>query len=222
MGTFGPLPKPVLELFHRHKIRNPERPTPPTTDELIGVLAGEFSLCSTLFVVVDALDECKEIELLLETLCVILNHSGSNCRFLFTSRADNEIQRVLEKRGIKNLQIRSAAVDHDVAIYVRAVLETDDRLHAHRQGIKDLIATKLTNGAKGMYVSTTTYWRMILTHIGSAGFNARLIISERSEQPMMSNPLWEDFPQTLTKRTTIFFSLSSQKTKNCFIKHCSW
>ena len=175
-----------------------------------------------MFIVVDALDECKQIGLLLEALCAILNQSGSNCRFLFTSRAEIEIQRALQNQSIKNLQIQSAAIDHDVAVYVRAVLETDDRLRTHRQGIKDLIATTITNGAKGMCVATASYLWMNLTRIGSAGSNAKLNISERSEQPVMLSTLWEDFPQTSTKRTTTFFSLSSQKTENCFVKRYNW
>ena len=155
--TLGSLPKPLLELFQRHRLRNPERPTPPTIEELMRALIDIISLRSTMFILVDALDECKQIGLLLETLCAIFKQIGSSCRFLFTSRAENEIQRVLQKQNIKSLQIQSEAVDHDVAIYVRAVLETDDRLQAYRQGIKDLIATSLTNGAKGMCVATASY-----------------------------------------------------------------
>ncbi|MCJ1378282.1 hypothetical protein MMC17_001379 [Xylographa soralifera] len=151
VGTFKSLPKPLLELFQRHKLRNPERPTPPTIDELMGALIEVISLRSTIYIVIDALDECKQTGLLLETLCTIFSQLRSNCRLLCTSRAENEIQRVFQKQSIKNLQIQSAAVDHDVAVYVRAVLETDDRLRAYRQGIKDLIATTLTNGAQGMF-----------------------------------------------------------------------
>ncbi len=160
------------------------------------LLISVLSQRSTIFIVIDALDECKQIGLLLETLCAIFNQSGSNCRFLFTSRAEIEIQRVLQKQSIKNVQIQSAAIEHDVAIYVRAVLETDDRLRTHRQGIKDLITTTITNGAKGMCVAATSYRWMCLTRIGSAGFNAKLTISERSEQQMILRTLWEDFPQT--------------------------
>lgn len=188
-GGFGSLPKPLLELFRQHQSRNPERPTPPTTDELMGVLDGVLRLQMTTFVLIDALDECKQIDLLMETLCAILDQKASKCRFLFTSRAEIEIQSRLRKQDIKNLHIQNAAVDHDVAIYVRAILQTDDRLRAHRQGIKDLITITLTNGAKGMCVATVCYQWRSLTHIGFAGSNAKLTALEDSEPPMRLSKL---------------------------------
>lgn len=218
-GNFGSLPEPLLELFRRHQLRNPERPTPPTTDELLGVLVGVLGLQMTIFIVIDALDECKQIELLMETLCAILDQSESNCRFLLTSRAEIEIQSRLRKQDIKDLQIQSAAVDHDVAVYVRAILQTDDRLRAHRQGIKDLITITLTNGAKGMCVATVCYQWISLTHIGFAGSNAKLTASEDSEPPMRLSKLWENFHRISTKHMIIFLSLCKQMTENCFVKH---
>ncbi|KAL9045733.1 MAG: hypothetical protein Q9214_001273 [Letrouitia sp. 1 TL-2023] len=156
VGTFRSLPKPLLELFQRHRLRNPERPTSPTTDDVLGVLIGVLALRSTIFIVVDALDECKEMGLLLETLCAILNQPGSDCRFLFTSRPESEIRRTLQEQNVKDLPIQNIEVDRDVAVYVRAVLETDDRLRAHRQGIKDLIIDSLVNGAKGITLRTAS------------------------------------------------------------------
>lgn len=187
--NIGSLPEPLLELYRRHQSRNPERPTPPTIDELMGVLVGVLRLQMTTFIVIDALDECKQVPLLLETWCSILDQSKSDCRFLLTSRAENEIQSMLRKLNIKDLQIQSAAVDHDVALYVRAVLQTDDRLRRHRQGIKDLITTTLTNGAKGMCVSDVCDQLTSLTHTGFAGSNVKLTVSEDSEPPMRSSKL---------------------------------
>ena len=152
VGAFRFLPKPLLELFQRHSLRNPERPTPPAIDELKRALVGVLSIQLTTFIVVDALDECKQSGLLLDTLGAIFDQTGSNCRFLLTSRAENDIQRSFQKQNIKSLQIRSSNVDQDVAIYVSTVLETDDRLRAYRKEIKELIAATLKDGAKGMYV----------------------------------------------------------------------
>lgn len=219
--NLGALPEPLLELYRRHQSRNPERPTPPTTDELLGVLIGILRLETKIFIVIDALDECKQIYLLLETWCAIFDQSESSCRFLLTSRAEIEIQTWLRELNIKDLQIQSANVDHDVALYVRAVLQTDDRLRKHRQGIQDLIITTLTNGAKGMCVSTVCHLWTSLTYIGFAGCNARLTASEDLELPMRLSKLWESSHQTSIRPMTISLSLYNQMTESCFAKHCN-
>ncbi len=178
------VPDPLLRIFERHKLRNPERPTSPATDELIEAMIDVLDIRSKLFIVIDALDESQEIGVLLRTLCTLFKRADSNCRIMITSRAELEIQRVLNKENVKSLQIQRNDIDHDVALYVRAVLETDDRLRGHRQGIKDLITASLTEGAKGMYELLPLKFCNHLIVIGSAGFNAKLIISKRLEPPM--------------------------------------
>lgn len=69
---------------------------------------------------------------------------------LCTSRAEQDIQRAFKNTAVRGLCMQDHQVDHDVALYVLAVLENDERLRSHRQGIKDLIAEKLTEGSKGM------------------------------------------------------------------------
>ena len=56
----------------------------------------------------------------------------------------------MHKLSVKELKMQNKHVDNDVALYVQAVLNDDDRLRTHRQGIKDLIAEALTQGSKGM------------------------------------------------------------------------
>ena len=162
-GAFSSLPLPLANLFQRHRLRNPDRPTYPTVDELIEVLIGVINLCPALFVIVDALDECTQIGILMKTLCAIMDESTSVCRYLFTSRAEYEVQSAFERKNIEVMRIENAAVDHDVAIYVHAVLATDNRLRAHRQAIKDLIAISFTAGAHGMCVATTDFLLLTLT-----------------------------------------------------------
>ena len=150
VGSMKLIPKPVLDIYQRHCLGNPEQPTAPTINELVETLIYVLAQLPTVFIVVDALDECKQITVLLKTLCGIVQQSEPNCRILLTSRAETAIQRGLEEQSIKGLEIQNATVDRDVALYVRAVLETDERLRSYRQTVKDLIVETLTNGAKGM------------------------------------------------------------------------
>ena len=134
-------------------MRDPDRPTSPTAWELVQVLMAVIAIREDFYIVIDALDECRQRPLLLEmleTIATLFDNPSSRCRILCTSRAEVDIQRAFTKLRVRLLPVQNQHVDHDVALYVRAVLETDDRLRAHRQGIKDLIVDTLTQGAKGM------------------------------------------------------------------------
>ena len=151
--TLDRLPEALQILFQRHSVRDPDRPTSPTVWELVQALTAVIAIRDDFYIVIDALDECSQRPLLLEMLetMVILVHNGSSrCRLLYTSRAEVDIQRAFTKLRVTELPIQNQNFDHDVALYVRSVLESDDRLQSHRQGIKDLIAETLTKGARGM------------------------------------------------------------------------
>ena len=146
----GRLPKPLVNLFERHSVRDSEHPSPPTAFELVQVLTTIIALHQTFYIVIDALDECRQRSSLFDTISAIFDRVDSRCRILCTSRAEIDIQHAMHKRCVKVLKIQNKQVDNDVALYVRAVLDDDDRLRTHRQGIKDLIAETLTQGSKGM------------------------------------------------------------------------
>lgn len=146
----GRLPEPLVNLFERHSLRDPEHPSPPTAFELVQVLTAMIALHQTFYIVIDALDECRQRPLLFGTISAIFDRVNSRCRILCTSRAEKDIQHIMHKLFVKELKIQNKQVDNDVALYVRALLNDDDRLQTHRQSIKDLIAETLTQGSKGM------------------------------------------------------------------------
>lgn len=149
-GALARPPKPLVNLFERHSVRDSEHPSAPTTFELVQVLTAMIALHETFNIVIDALDECRQRASLLDTFSAIFDRIDSRCRILCTSRADIDIQQAMHKLSLKELKIQNKQVDNDVALYVRAVLDEDDRLRTHRQGIKNLIAETLTQGSKGM------------------------------------------------------------------------
>ena len=146
----GHLPKPLVNLFERHSVRDSEHPSSPTEFELVQVLTAIIALHENFYIVIDALDECRQRSSLLDTIGTIFDRVDSRCRILCTSRAEIDIQYTMHKLSIKELKIQNNQVDNDVALYVKAVLNDDDRLQTHRQGIKDLIAETLIQGSKGM------------------------------------------------------------------------
>ena len=148
------LPEVLSELFERHRLRNPIHPTLPSNSELLTVLIDILDQDLTRFIVIDGLDECKERDVLLHNLGTLLDKCGTNCRFLFASRAESEIQLKFKRPDVRNLHMQKTEVDRDVNAHIRAVLGTDDRLCKHRQGVKELIIETLTRGANGMSVDT--------------------------------------------------------------------
>lgn len=66
--TLKPLPEILKSLFQRHSVRSPERPSTPTITELTEVLTAVICLHARFYIVIDALDECRQRPLLLETI----------------------------------------------------------------------------------------------------------------------------------------------------------
>lgn len=149
-GALERPPKPLVKLFDRHSMRDSEHPSSPTPFELVQVLTAMIALHETFYIVIDALDECRQRSSLLDTISAIFDRIDPRCRILCTSRADIDVQQAMHKLSIKELKIQNKQVDNDVALYIRAVLNEDARLRTHRQGIKDLVAETLTQGSKGM------------------------------------------------------------------------
>lgn len=150
VATCNVLPEMLLSLYERHKLRNLDRPSPATVDELLTVLIHLLNRPTATFIIIDALDESDEREPLLQSIYTIFDNSGTNCKYFFSSRAEKDLEVAMEGLNVKHLPVKRNAVDQDVGIYVRAMMETHKRLCAHRQGIKDLITNTLIEGANGM------------------------------------------------------------------------
>ena len=145
-----PFPEILLELYRRHTLRDSNHPSTPTASELIDALVTVINLHEDYFILIDALDECRERPLLLEMIPVLINRATSQCRVLCTSRWELDIQASMNNLPVNTVAIRPQQVDSDVSLFVRAVLRDDERLRCHRQGVKDLILERLTKGAQGM------------------------------------------------------------------------
>ena len=145
-----PFPEILLELYRRHSLRDSNHPSTPTASELTDALLTVINLHQDYFVLIDALDECRERPLLLEIIPALINRTTSQCRVLCTSRWELDIKASMDTLPVDAVAIEPQQVDSDVSLFLRAVLQTDERLGCHRQAIKDLILEKLSKGAQGM------------------------------------------------------------------------
>ena len=106
------------------------------------------------FVILDALDECKKRDKLLDAILKI--GRVKNLHLLMTSRKEPDINQWLTDLIMKDekISIQSELVNHDIRVFVQDTLHTDRELKRWQknQGIQQEIEVALTEKAKGMSV----------------------------------------------------------------------
>jgi hypothetical protein len=109
-----------------------------------------------IYVVLDALDECKNRAELLDVLKMVAGWRLRNLHLLMTSRKEPEIESSLETYVDAQHQIclQSDLVDKDISLYVQHRLSSDKSLIKWSQDIavRQEIEAALMRGAHGMYV----------------------------------------------------------------------
>ena len=123
--------------------------TKPTLDEIHEVLCSETAKFSKAFIVVDALDECSEVNQTRAGLLKALRSLGSNVSLLVTSRDLTEL--ALHFCDTKRLDIR--ATNEDVQRYIEDRISRGGRLAIHVKQSRTLqaeIVGKIIEQVDGM------------------------------------------------------------------------
>jgi len=106
------------------------------------------------FVILDALDECKERQALLEDIDEIVAWKTGKAHILVTSRKENDIKESLEPlvNDENVICIQSELVTHDIRVYVRERLLTDRKLKRwqRKPEVQQEIEMTLVGKADGM------------------------------------------------------------------------
>lgn len=98
-------------------------------------------------VVVDALDECREVESLLDGLIM----SSGDLRIFATSRPLQNIISILSPFPCISLDKMANELSADILLHVTRELDSRRRLRTFDRGLKDEIRSKLCAKADGMY-----------------------------------------------------------------------
>jgi hypothetical protein len=126
----------------------------PTADELLITLQLMIEPFNKTFIILDALDECKERQELLTRIKAIAGWETGNLHILATSRREIEIEKGLEPliNDQDKICIQDALVNDDIRSYVHQRLRTDPRLNRWQQkpGVQEEIERTLMNKADGM------------------------------------------------------------------------
>ncbi|KAL7957331.1 ankyrin repeat-containing domain protein [Trichoderma compactum] len=137
------LPEAVHELYRQHDTR-------PSTEELIRVLKSVTAMYSRIFIMIDALDECKSSNgtRLSVLSCIFKLRSEIRANFFITSRFNTEISSAFS--GIPTLEIRAS--DEDARGYL-----SDNMVHLPKfvrddPSLQEAIIDSILQAVQGMFL----------------------------------------------------------------------
>ncbi|KAH6662712.1 ankyrin repeat-containing domain protein [Halenospora varia] len=111
-------------------------------------MLGEFE---ETFIILDALDECKEREELLLLLESLNSWGIEKLHVLATSRRERDIEETLESLVTSKICLQSALVNVDIGTYLFEQLQDDPKLKKWSANVRVEIKRTLMDGAQGMF-----------------------------------------------------------------------
>jgi len=139
---------PVERLHQKHA----DRGTKPSFDEILGVFKEVLAEYSTVYIVVDALDECQDgtrRQLLAELHDL---RTGHDIRLMATARFIPEIGASFGEAA--KLEVRAS--DEDVRRFVAGQMHRLPRCIRNDSALQDMIQDKFVDAADGMYAICST------------------------------------------------------------------
>ncbi|KAI9783658.1 MAG: hypothetical protein M1839_003506 [Geoglossum umbratile] len=106
------------------------------------------------FVVIDALDECPQVERdrFYELVVKQIRQWPGRCNFLVTSRSEPDIEGAMtEIDQLHNLPIQTGDVDADVGLHVHQFILGNQRLKKWSEELRGEIETAMVKGSQGMF-----------------------------------------------------------------------
>ena len=145
----------ISELYDSHKINN----TQPSLAELSEHLSSVISLFTKVYIVIDALDECEDIQRTRTSLLAEMQNLSTHVQLFFTSRP-------LEDILLNAVQFEIVAQEDDMRKYLSAQIQREQRLSklcADNEGLEDEILSKIIKKVDGMFVSDPHPYSYFLT-----------------------------------------------------------
>jgi hypothetical protein len=134
----------------------------PSVDTLLGCIKAtlEFQEQGTLYVVVDALDECPNVSgiptqrgQILNILKDLIGLKLPHIRFCVTSRPEIDIRNALELLNPHNVSLHNQPGQiEDLAKYVMSVVHSDPTMREWPEDVKKQVIDTLSRKGGGMYV----------------------------------------------------------------------
>ncbi|KAF8854030.1 ankyrin [Acephala macrosclerotiorum] len=123
----------------------------PTQDALESTLQQMLGGIEETFIILDALDECKEREELLLLLKTLNSWGTRKLHILATSRRERDIEETLESLVTSEICLQSALVNVDIHTHISERLRNDSKLKRWPANVRREIEQTLIDGAQGMF-----------------------------------------------------------------------
>ena len=128
-----------------------DRQSTPTLEKLQGLLDKMVTEHDDIFIILDALDECKNRPDLLMWLRDFFQKHESKIHIIVTSREEAIIDKYLgTNKAVDKISIQTQDINLDIQLFVRDQLEQHPELHGLRSDHKDEVSEKLAKKAGGM------------------------------------------------------------------------
>jgi len=139
------LVEPVERLYQQHVSRG----TKPSFDEILGALQSVLANYSTIYVVIDALDECQDSNGTRRQFLAKLQdlQAGTDLRLMVTSRFIPEIIEFKEE-----LRLEVQASNKDVKRFVAGQIYRLPKYIQRSSALRDIVQEKIVEAIDGMYV----------------------------------------------------------------------
>ena len=144
---FKPAAKTAESLYISHSRGS----TIPTLQEMKETVKSMLATSPTVYLLVDALDECRDRVDLLDFFKDLREWKHVNLHAFATSRCETEIEDSLSALTTVQIALEESVVEGDILFYIERQLEQDARLSRWSQEIKSEIRTALLTGSNGMF-----------------------------------------------------------------------
>lgn len=138
----------TLEAFYNSHSRGKTR---PTLQDLEGLIRRMIDVSASVYLVIDALDECEDRKDLLESLRDLRSWKQGNLHTLVTSRRETDIEACLSIIATDNISLEDSVIQEDILSFVRHELQHDAKLSRWPESVRDEIQLVLLEGANGMF-----------------------------------------------------------------------
>lgn len=140
------IPAPLTQLYDDHL----KGENQPSLKALMTTLKEILLSFENVYIVIDAIDECRARENLLPLIKQISDWRLDGLHLLTTSRQEHDIELVLSSMVTTEVCATSASVDGDIRIHIQMVLQNDPVLKQWPTSSKNEIERILMEGAHGM------------------------------------------------------------------------
>jgi hypothetical protein len=144
------VPKELRALYQHH------RHTTPSLEAQTEVIISMLREGPPDYIVIDALDECSEIEggmereSFFEELRKINSAAKGDCKIFLASRPEPDIKYNLSELGVMEISVENALVDEDIRSKVRSFIPKQSRWNKWPESVKTEIENALVKQSNGM------------------------------------------------------------------------